>query len=129
MVNVVGYSRELVHPFHLPPRTSSSFGRKSSTIFEMVFTCSTRSLRSAQAAGARAPCALQILSALSEFIALPLAYFAGFPVVCFGDVFRKIIHAGLSAATLSGFTSDYIFSLVVFDRADIHDAAPLFVES
>jgi len=49
-------------------------------------------------------------------------------MVCFGDVFRKIIHAGLSAATLSGFTSDYIFSLVVFDRADIHDAAPLFVE-
>ena len=60
---------------------------------------------------------------------LPLSDFAGFPVVRFGDVFRKIIHAGFSAAALSGLTFDYIFSLVVFDRADIYDAAPLLVES
>ncbi len=68
----------------------------------------------------------QVLQSIQ--VNLPLSYFAGFPVGCFGDVFCEIVHTGLAAATLTGFTSYHIFMLVVFDRADIDDAAPLFVE-
>ena len=50
-------------------------------------------------------------------------------MVRFGDVFCEIVHTGLAAATLTGFTSDYILPLVVFDRADIYYASPFLVES